>query len=673
MGIIQTVQALFGNKVKIVYGNSSLPSVEHLTPRELYESQSNLYSVVSFLSSSIAQLPIKVFERKDGDIRSRDRNSTASALLFKPNSDQTQAEFIKALCTEYLLYGEAIVWLLPDASDSGWQMRLIPSEWIIKRSYKTNFAASSYEVKSANGTILEIDAANIIDFREYAPGMPASSLSPVCALKQTLSEQIQADRFRTTIWQNSGRFNATITRPANVAPWSETARESWVNAFRKSWSGAGSKSGSIPILEDGMTLNTYQFNSKEAQFIESKQLSREDVAAAYHVNPSLIWHTTTQTYASSKDNARALYTECLGPLLQIFQQRFNTFLLPKLGINYNKFYVEFDLSEKLKGSFEERASIIQSAVGGPWLTRDEARIMDNREPLPNGNGSEVIVPLNVLVGGQASPQDSVADAYKSVFDNSDKLASNIDFKKVITVEPKIIKLNTTPTEDEVSSIEDILVKFFKRQEKSVISKIGAKSAINNEWWNRDRWNKELSSDLYNTIFAMSSSNGKSVAEKLNSEYVEKITENYLQVYVEKQAELINDITFDKINYVESNSDQLLSEENTSTSPKTVSDVYTNRTSTETTILALSLAYFAYKFSTKESLKQATSQGKMSNVKVYKTWITGSNPRSTHAIMNNQKVPIESRFLNGSDWVHDSILGPGGTCNCNCSIEVTIEN
>jgi hypothetical protein len=102
--------------------------------------------------------------------------------------------------------------------------------------------------------------------------------------------------------------------------------------------------------------------TRNQSHIQKTQTQR--TVAAYGVNPSLIWHTDTQTYASSRDNARALYAECLGPVLQMLQQRINSFLLPMVGADPDLTYVEFDLTEKLKGSFEERASILQAAVGG---------------------------------------------------------------------------------------------------------------------------------------------------------------------------------------------------------------------------------------------------------------------------------------------------------------------
>lgn len=160
MGILESLRRMFGRDVRIFYGNSEteIPTIEAMSPRELYTTQANLYSVVSFLASSVAQLPIKVYERKEENVRVRDRESRAAKLLFRPNADQTQSEFIKAMCIEYLLYGEALVWILPDISESGYQLRIIPSEWVVERTCETNYATSKYKVRTTTGGEIIIDA-----------------------------------------------------------------------------------------------------------------------------------------------------------------------------------------------------------------------------------------------------------------------------------------------------------------------------------------------------------------------------------------------------------------------------------------------------------------------------------------------------------------------------------
>lgn len=646
--ITERLRDLFGRTtIHVSLMPEENPRVDGLSARQLYATQANLHAVVSFLADSVAQLPMKVYVRNAEFDRMRDRDSKAAKLLFRPNADQTSYEFWNAVSTELLLMGVSTVWVLPDPdSESGLQLRLIPKEWITDSERKTNYAPDMIRVTTnGSGRVIEIPRTEFIQFRMYSPGNPGGYQSPIAALRQTLNEQIQADKFRTEIWSSSGRFNAYLTRPSNVQPWNDEQRKAFVTAFREGWGKGGSNAGKIPLLEDGMEIKPYQFNAKEAQYAETKQLSREDVAAAYHVNPSLIWHTTTQTYASAKDNARALYADCLGPTLQMLQQRINSFLLPMIGADPN-LYVEFDLTEKLKGSFEERASILQASVGGPWMTRNEARADNNLPPVDGGD--ELIVPLNVVEGGQASPQDT----------HMNQNAGEPEVKLIIPSHRKdnesTIRIKGKSDEEEDEEVTEVLRKFFKRQANSVLPKLGAKSA---EWWDVDRWNEELADDLLPLIEKIADKHGMSTADVLGTDYGKEITRNYLRKLTEGRAKAINVSTLEKLE------DALEDEE---TEP---AEVFEKREGKDADIFGQALATTVANWATIEAVHQAQDQGYTK--KVEKEWVTGPNARDTHIAMNGQRVGIDDNFSNGARWPGDDNLSPAESCGCNCSTEVII--
>ena len=635
--ITQKLRDLFGrSEIHVSITPAENPMVDGLSARQLYETQANLQAVVSFLAESVGQLPLKVY-RKEGDARIRDTESTAAKLLFRPNADQTAYDFWSAIMTEFLLMGVSTVWLLPDAeSESGYQLRLIPSEWIMSTGRSISYAPDWIRVTAGTSGYIDIPRSEFIQFRRYAPGNPGGYQSPIAALRQSLNEQIQADKFRTEIWRSSGRFNAYLTRPANVQPWNDEQRKTFLTAFREGWGANGENRGKMPLLEDGMEIRPYQFNSKEAQYAETKQLSREDVAAAYHVNPSLIWHTTTQTYASAKDNARALYADCLGPVIQMLQQRINSFLLPMVGADPNT-YVIFDLTEKLKGSFEERASILQSAVGGPWMTRNEARA-DNDMP-PIDGADELIVPLNVVEGGQASPQDTHMEPKKI-----------IPMHRKDRAETVMIKGRAKSEEDE--ELTEALKKFFERQKNSVLPKIGA----GDEWWDEERWDAELADDLEPIIDKIADAHGMSTAEVMGTEYITEITRKYLRKLTEGRSHAINSSTLQKL------LDAIEAEEEPAV-------VFEKREDHDAGTFGQSLATAVSGWAVMEAAHQAQDQGYTRTIE--KEWETGPNSRPSHAAMNGQRVGIDEKFSNGAYWPGDDNLSPDESCGCNCATNVII--
>lgn len=631
--------------------------VLNMKAKELYQTQDNLQAVVNFLANSVAQLPLKVYTRNGDNERKRDRDSDAAKLLWRPNADQTAFEFFRALMVEYWVFGSVYVWILPDAdSESEKQLRIVPTEWIQPNQTGRSYAPDVIRICTRNGgEAVEVPRDEFIQFRTYSAGSPGGFLSPISALRQTLAEQVEAGRFRRELWRSSGRLNAQIIRPKDVKPWTEEQRNKFVEMFRKSWGSGGSKAGSIPLMEDGMEIRPFSTSFKESEWAQSVTLSRESVAAAYGVNPSLIWHSSTQTYASAKDNARALYAECLGPVIQMLQQRLNAFLLPKLNAEPGT-YVEFDMSEKLKGSFEERAAIYQSACGAPYLTRDEVRAELNLPKLPDGQGEQIVTPLNVTEGGQASPQDSAAKPYNYPGeDNNGKKLTPCRCKSCKEADELRIKGKSTKEDDE--KVAEVLAAFFKRQARSVLPKINTDPE---NFWNTERWDKELAEDLGPVLTQIADKHGEDAAEVLGSEYNTEITRKYLQVATEKRAQKINASTLEKIQ-------KDMDEEEPDAAH--VFEVRESNAKSLGKAAAGSIASFAIG----EATHQAISDGapRVVGRVVEKEWVTGENARPSHEAMNGERVPIDADFSNGQHWPGEDTGDPDESCGCNCTTEIVI--
>ena len=644
--------------INVTLSNAS-EQVLNMTAQELYKTQDNLRAVVDFLSNNLAQLPLKVYTRNDENDRKRDRESDAAKVLWRPNDYMTQFEFIRALCTEYYVFGCVYVWVVPNVNkDGGYDLHIIPTNWIVSKKNSTSYGPSTITLKArGNAEAVDIPSTEFVQFRTYCPGTPGDYCSPISALKQTLYEQVESGKFRRQLWRSSGRLNAQIVRPKDVAPWTDEQKKKFATAFREAWSGAGSKAGAIPLMEDGMEIKPFSTSFKEYEWAQSVTLSREAVASVYRINPSLVWHSNTQTYASAKDNARALYAECLGPDIQMIQQRFNAFLLPMIGADPYTTYVEFDMQEKLKGSFEEQAAIMQTATGRPWLLVDEARAYMNLPKLPDGQGDGLVIPLNVEVAGQANPGNDYD--YPGVDNNSKKLEP-CGCKSC--KEQTELRIKGRSDKDDDEKVQTVLTEFYKRQARSIIPKI---SAGEKEFWNAERWNKELAEDLLPVLTDVADKHGKSTAEQLGSEYVTEVTRKYLGVASEARAKKINEGTLKAIN-TELNRDFEEDEE------PDINKVYEVRENTAGS-LAKSAAGAVASFATQEAAHQAISDGASSVIGrvVEKEWITGANARPSHQAMNGERVPLDADFSNGQHWPGEDIGDPEESCGCNCTTEVVI--
>lgn len=385
-----------------------------MTVEGMWRTQPHLRTVVSFLARNVAQLGLHTFLRDDKDGRARDRTSDLARALADPGDDLTTHDLIYALVTDLALYDRAYWFLWREADEDGDKPRLrrLPPAWVApQRDDDQPYTVTGYEV-AHDGDLLTLDAAQVLDFTGYSPDGHQRGSSAVESLRDTIAEQIEATNYRAQMWTRSGRASAVLERPADAPEWSDKAREAFRDDWYAKYTGNGPYAGGTPILEDGMTLKRIDFSAMDQQYVESAKLALATVAAAFHVNPTMIGLLDNANYSNVREFRRMLYGETLGPLLAQIEARINTFLVGMLGMDAAVSYVEFNLAEKLQGSFEEQAAVMSTAIGRPWMTADEGRARQNM-PALGGDAAELVTPLNVLVGGMASPRDTAPKAARN--------------------------------------------------------------------------------------------------------------------------------------------------------------------------------------------------------------------------------------------------------------------
>jgi len=368
------------------------------TYAQLWKSQPAVRTVVGFLARNIAQLGIHVYRRVSDVDRERVTDHPLAELLSRPNPKTTPYRFIEAVVSDLAIYDNAFVLKVRPKDQAAGLVRLDPAQVTLEG--KNPFTPDGYKVAK---TVFSPE--DVIHFRGYSPIDARQGISPLETLRTRLAEEYQATLYREQLWRNGARLSGYLQRPADAPEWSRTAKERFRSQWAAQYSGDGSQVGGTPILEDGMTYVPASVNPRDAQYIESRKLTREEVTAAYHVPLTLVGILDNATYSNITEQHKMMYQDTLGPWLTMIEQELMLQLVPDFAGSAEDLYVEFNLAEKLKGSFEEQAVQLSTAVGGPYMLRNEARARLNLPSLPEGE--ELITPLNVTQGGQASPQDSV--------------------------------------------------------------------------------------------------------------------------------------------------------------------------------------------------------------------------------------------------------------------------
>ena len=677
MGILKRLRWLFG-PMPIEIVSSGLRLSLDVSPEDMYASQPALRTVTDFIARNVASLPLKCYVRGN-DGRKRVRDSPLALLLDRPNPHQTRYDFVSQTVMELLLY-DRFVWAVgpDDTSDSGYRIQVIPNAWIVSDGGATPWDVDWIFVSTmGHGGVKKIDRENLVIEHGYTPGDPKNGSSAIEALKATLREQAEAQAFRRDTWERGMRITGFLSKPPSVERWDQQARDRFVKDVKETWSKHGSNAGGTPFFEDGITYHSVDFNPRERDWLQGVQLAREEVTAVYHVPFATIWSSTGQTFASAKDNARQLYAETLSPYLAVVEQRINAELKPKLGGDPDE-YAEFDLRGKLRGNFDDQISSLQTATGAPNMTRAEARDELN---LPFIEGTdELIVPLNVIAGGLASPtdtdptverygassQDAIGGVTRVLLVNGQDPAQKAQESDSEPSESQERRTKAQATDDEQDEYVGIMRKFFARQRRSVLAAIGAAKADDGgdpAWWDAQRWNDELTDDLLKAALDGSAAAARRALKALGLDpdaYDVDRTKAFIEALVRRRAEMIN---ADTLGALQASIDGEYSDDAEQSEPAGVFDVAEESRSNR---IGRTLATTVAAWAVCEAGKQCAPK------EAYKVWVTGPNPRPSHAEMNGATAEINGKFSNGADWPGDaSALDAADVCNCNCTVEIVI--
>jgi HK97 family phage portal protein len=390
-----------------------------------YTSQPNIRTCVEFLARNIAQLGIHVFRRLDGDDRERLIDHGLALSLDAPNPGYTRYRMIEDLVTDMGIYFNAYwVKLRATLPDRLGLLRLPPYEMTVHGAVlPTAFEWTS----SITGASVTFAPDDIVHFRGYG-GMdaPFMGISPLETLRGILLEEREATSYRAGYWANAARIEGVLTRLKDTpaGKWSNDQVAEYARQWKANYTGRSG--GGTPILPVGMEWKANAFSARDSEYIQGGKLRREICAAAYHIPLPLVGILEHATFSNIKEQHKQLFTDCLGPWLQLFQGEFHRQILPEFR-DTDRVYSEFNIAEKLKGDFEEQAAAYQTLIGCPVMTVNEGRGRLNLPRQDDPAYDEVMRPLNMTTpsGDQASADDVPQAAIATVRAHWDRQAARL--------------------------------------------------------------------------------------------------------------------------------------------------------------------------------------------------------------------------------------------------------
>lgn len=354
-----------------------------------------VYACVRILSETMASLPLVVYRARADGGKDRVTDHWLYRLLGKrPNRYQNPFEWREMLQGHLALRGNAFCQIL--ANGRGEITELIPIHPDRVRMELLTEGDYRYRIQNQAGHELVLPRGEVWHLRGLSSD-GLLGLSPIELSRESLGMALAAQDYGARFFNNDAKpTGGWIEFPGNFKD-AEAKR-----VFRESYQAAqsGANRGKVLVLENGMKFHEVGVTNKDAQFLELRKFQITDIARLFRVPPHMIADLDRATFSNIEQQSLEFVMHTMTP----WAERWEASIEADLMLDGDELEIEFDFANLMRGDAASRSAYYQSGIQNGWLTRNEARIAENLNPISGLD--QPLRPLNMVEEDAAEALES---------------------------------------------------------------------------------------------------------------------------------------------------------------------------------------------------------------------------------------------------------------------------
>lgn len=341
------------------------------TPRRA-ESVSAVYACVSAVAETIASLPLILYRRTADDGRERARDHPLYRVLHEaPNPQQTALEFRELMQAAVLLRGNAFAEIVRGYDGQVRELHPLHADRV--QVLKLDTGRIGYDVHDDMGRRRRLLQEEVFHLRHRSSD-GVLGVSPIAAAREVVELAIAEREHGTATFRNGTKATGILKFPGKL---SAQQRQQIAQSWSSQHAGANNH-GKTPILEEGVEYTPVSMTLEDAEWIQARQFSVEEVCRLFRVPPTVVGDLRHGNYSNSVEMARQFVTLTLRRHLTMWEQAIGRCLLTEAA--RRTYFAEHSVEGLLRGDALNRAEFYRRAIDDGWLGADEVRRLENLPP-----------------------------------------------------------------------------------------------------------------------------------------------------------------------------------------------------------------------------------------------------------------------------------------------------
>lgn len=362
-------------EIKPVFSSNGRLSVgqRNFTKKDFY--YGIIYSCIDAIANAVASNGFGLY--KKGKDQSEDFTHPAIQLLRKPNKFQTTMDVFYLISSHIDTTGRAFLYPVKTLADGIYKEMYVLDPAAMSIVQGDSDLIKGYVYRNPKGVQIPFDADEIVPIFRPNPYDQLSGVSTIEMARRAIEADINAQDFNSSFFANGATPSGALKADGAL---SELQFQRLKEQFNTEYAGKGNAHKTL-ILENGLSYQQMQFNQKDMDFVNQRNMTRDEILSIFKVPKTIVAITDDVNRANAETSDFVFMARVVKPRINLIFEKLNSFYLPLFK---NTQQLELVADECVPVNKEAALNYDKSAVN-VWETVNEVRQRQGLEPIDGGD------------------------------------------------------------------------------------------------------------------------------------------------------------------------------------------------------------------------------------------------------------------------------------------------
>ncbi|MEO3879278.1 phage portal protein [Rheinheimera fenheensis] len=332
-----------------------------------------VYSCIYVLSSNLAQLPLHVMRRVGDKVEKATDHPAYWLLHDEPNEYLSSYDWRETAQAHAVGWGNSLSKLVRNRKG---ELQKIVQAKAYGNSINTLSGRLYYGFNHPDEGLQTVSHYDCIHIKAFGSNQRWGK-SPITQHAEAIGLGLAAQGYGLQFFQGGGRPTGVLSAKGAM---NDKTFASLLELWKKSKTQLQQDTNKTLLLPADLDYKAITIAPNDAQFLETRKMTRSEIAGIFNVPAHMINDLEKASFSNITESSINFVRYTMMPYIMKWEQELNRkiFTAQERKAGY---YVKFNVKGLLRATPKEQAEIVASGINAGYLNRNEARMLDDMNPV----------------------------------------------------------------------------------------------------------------------------------------------------------------------------------------------------------------------------------------------------------------------------------------------------